>query len=148
VAEGHVDRTHLVSGLDLAPTLCDYAGTPPPPDMRGLSLRGVIEGRGPSWREYVVAHSFVVGRMVRTARYKYIAYQGDTTDQLFDMLSDPWETRNLATEGSLAGPLAEHRRMLAQWESRLKPAPEPPGGWLQQIANGGPRKSPRKKAKR
>jgi choline-sulfatase len=148
VAENHVDRTHLVSGLDLAPTLCDYAGTAPPPDMRGLSLRGVIEGRGPAWREYVVAHSFVVGRMVRTARYKYIAYQGDATDQLFDMLSDPWETRNLATQRSLAGPLAEHRRMLAQWESRLKPVPEPPGGWLQQIANGGLKKSPRKKAKR
>ena len=65
VAENRTDRTHLVSGFDVTPTLCDYAGTAPPPDMRGRSLRELIEGRGPAWRDYVVAHSFVVGRMVR-----------------------------------------------------------------------------------
>ena len=105
-----------------------------------------IEGRGPAWRDYVVAHSFVVGRMVRSARYKYIAYRGDQTDQLFDMRDDPGETRNLAPEPAAAAALAEHRRMLAEWESRLKPAAEPPGGWLQQIFNAG-RKKQAKSAK-
>jgi choline-sulfatase len=133
VAENRTDRTHLVSGFDVTPTLCDYAGTAPPPDMRGRSLRELIEGRGPAWRDYVVAHSFVVGRMVRSARYKYIAYRGDKTDQLFDLAGDPGETRNLAADPAAAGPLAEHRRMLAEWESRLKPLAEPPGGWLKQI---------------
>ena len=64
VAENHVDRTHLASGFDLTPTLCDYAGTAPPPEQRGLSLRPVIKGRNPSWRDYVVAHNYVIGRMV------------------------------------------------------------------------------------
>ena len=131
VAENRVDRTHLVSGFDLAPTLCDYAGTAPPPDMRGPQPARADRGRRPAWREYVVAHNYVVGRMVRSARYKYIAYQGDRTDQLFDMVDDPGETRNLAADAAAAGPLAEHRRMLAEWESQLKPLAEPPGGWLQ-----------------
>ena len=91
VAEKHIDSTHLVSGLDLAPTLCDYAGTAAPPDMRGLSLRGLIEQPSRSWRDYLVSDCFVIGRMVRSARYKYIAYQGDKTDQLFDLGSDPDE---------------------------------------------------------
>jgi choline-sulfatase len=142
VAENHVDRTHLVSGFDLAPTLCDYAGTAPPPDMRGLSLRPLIEGRGPAWRDYVVAHSYVVGRMVRSTRYKYIAYQGSQTEQLFDMAGDPGETRNLAPDPAAAGPLAEHRRMLGQWESQLKPLAEPPGGWLKQIFDVRAKKRP------
>ena len=133
IAENRVDRTHLVSGFDLAPTLCDYAGTPPPPDVRGRSLRAVIEGGNPAWRDYVVAHNYVVGRMVRSPRYKYIAYQGDQTEQLFDMADDPHETRNLALDPAAAGPLAEHRRMAAEWEGQLKPAAAPPGGWLSRI---------------
>jgi arylsulfatase A-like enzyme len=145
VAENHVDRTHLVSGFDVTPTLCDYAGTAPPPDQRGLSLRPAIEGHNTPWRDYVVAHNFILGRMVRSAQYKYIAYQGDKTEQLFDLQSDPWETKNLAAETTAAGPLADHRRLLAEWESPLKPAAEPPGGWLKQLE---PRAQTKPKAKK
>ena len=36
---------HLVSnGLDLLPTICDYAGVQPPADLRGRSLRPLIDG--------------------------------------------------------------------------------------------------------
>ena len=40
---GRIDRGHLVSTLDVLPTICDYAGVRPPPSMRGESLRSVIE---------------------------------------------------------------------------------------------------------
>jgi arylsulfatase A-like enzyme len=138
VAENHVDRTHLASGFDITPTLCDYAGTAPPPDQRGLSLRPVVEGRNVSWRDYVVAHNYIFGRAVRSAQYKYITYQGDQTEQLFDLHSDPWEMKNLAMESAAAIPLADHRRMLAEWESRLKPVAEPPDGWLKQLERAAP----------
>jgi choline-sulfatase len=131
VAENRIDDAHLVSGFDFAPTLCDYAHTAPPPDMRGRSLRPVLEATHSPGREYVVAHNWVVGRMVRSQRYKYITYKGDATDQLFDLAKDPWETHNLAAEA--AEPVKEHRRMLAEWEGSLKPLAEPPGGWLKQI---------------
>ena len=36
---GRRDAEHVVSGLDVAPTLCDYAGIEPPPKYRGRSLR-------------------------------------------------------------------------------------------------------------
>ena len=53
-AAGLVDRTHLVSsGLDLLPTVCDYAGLPKAKaDPRGRSLRPLIEGREvDGWRK-------------------------------------------------------------------------------------------------
>ena len=49
---GAVDREHLVSnGLDLTPTLCDYAGIPKPASLHGLSVRAA--GRG--WRRAPLA---------------------------------------------------------------------------------------------
>ncbi|GAF72600.1 unnamed protein product [marine sediment metagenome] len=68
--------------------------------------------------------------MLRTQDFKYIMYKGDPIDQLFDMKNDPWEIKNLATKGRCASILEDHRKLLADWEATLKPAPAPPGGWL------------------
>ena len=58
--------------------------------------------------------------MIRTARYKYITYHGDPVEQLFDMVDDPGETRNLAGQSEYASALEDHRRLLRQWEDRLE----------------------------
>ena len=71
--------------------------------------------------------------MIRTDRYKYIAYQGDRVEQLFDMKADPWETENLAPEAGHADALASHRKLLADWEATLDVAPEAGSG----IRQGG-----------
>lgn len=128
--EARQDGQHLVSGLDFAPTICDFAGAPPMPKHRGRSLRPLLEGRTLEWREFVAAESYVNGRMIRTPRYKYIMYKGDPVEQLFDLETDPWETRNLATESEFASVLQEHRDLLADWEAHLEPASAPPGGWI------------------
>jgi arylsulfatase A-like enzyme len=117
-------RRELVSGLDLVPTLCDYAGVEPPPLSRGRSLRPLVEGRSEGWRTYVQAQSEVEGRMICSARYKYIAYRGDPVEQLFDLQEDPAETRNLAGQASLAGVLRQHRVWGAEAEDALDPVPD------------------------
>jgi arylsulfatase A-like enzyme len=126
LAEGARDTAHLVSGVDLAPTLCDFAGAPPPPLCRGRSLRPILEGRGVEWRDFVAAQSAVDGRMIRTPDCKYIAYKGDPVEQLFDMRNDPWETKNLAADPRFASTLEDHRRLLREWESTLDNAPLSP----------------------
>ena len=123
VGEGRRDAEHLVSGLDFAPTVCDYAGIEPPPNARGRSLRPLLEGNSVAWREFVVASSAITGRMVRTPDYKYITYRDDPTDQLFDMKSDPWETKNLAAEPQYASVVEDHRKILADWEAPFELAP-------------------------
>ncbi|MDH4238088.1 MAG: sulfatase-like hydrolase/transferase [Phycisphaerae bacterium] len=124
ISENKTEAFHLVSGLDLMPTLCDYAGVKPPVNMRGRSLRSILEGNVLSWGHTVVTEvSSNMGRMVRTQRYKYITYKDDPVEQLFDMIDDPGETKNLATGSKYASTLAEHRRMLKDWEARLDVAP-------------------------
>ena len=124
-----VDTAHLVSGLDVVPTVCDYAGVAAPPHQRGRSLRGLLEGRAGEWRPYVAAEVGAgsgAARMIRSDRYKYVTYRGDPVEQLFDMQADPGETRNLAKDAQLASVLADHRKMLADWQARLLPAPDLP----------------------
>ena len=80
---GLVDRTHVVSsGLDLIPTLCDFAGIAVPPDLPGRSVRALAEGRDPgSWRDYVVSETHY-GRMVCSGRYKYCVYESGATSRV------------------------------------------------------------------
>ena len=123
---GLVDDAHLVSsGLDLFPTLCDYAGVKAPEGLEGRSLRPVAQGEIiPDWRDHVVAETRLDpvnlgGRMVRTDRYKYVAYErGRHLEQLFDMIADPGEQVNLAVESRCREVLDQHRRLLGEWCER------------------------------
>lgn len=107
--------TQLTSLLDIMPTFCDYAGISPPPDMRGASLRM------PAAREYLVSElryqdSSRDGRMVRSSRYKYVAFrEGARAEQLFDLDTDPGEVVNLVPRQSARPILDQHRTMLASW---------------------------------
>jgi len=120
VKEGVRDTSHLVSGLDVAPTLCDFAGIDGLPKARGLSLRPLLEGRADCpWREFLVSDTFRTGRMVRTPEFKYIAYQGDPVTQLFDMRNDPGELKNLAADAAKADVVRDLAGRLASWEKTL-----------------------------
>ena len=114
---GRVDRTHLVStGLDLLPTVCDFASIRPPENLRGRSVRPLAEGREPGdWRDQVVVEC-QIGRMVRTDRYKYNVYEdGAHREQLIDLKEDPGEMVNLAKDPNGADALKDHRRRLGRW---------------------------------
>jgi len=113
-----VDRQHLVSGIDILPTLLDYAGIAAPDSLQGKSLRPLVEGKAVAWRDFVVSEVNGSGeaRMVRTARYKYIVYaQGEDREQLFDMEKDSGELRNLIADPTLAVEVMRHHRLLDQW---------------------------------
>jgi len=127
VSEDRTDAAHLVTGMDIMPTLCDYAEIEPPPAVRGKSLRPLLEGKPISWHDYIVTE--MPGnraRLVRTERYKYVSYANDPVDLLFDMRDDPGETKNLAADPQYASVVADHRTLLRQWESRLDVVPDLP----------------------
>ena len=65
-------------------------------------------------------------QMIRTNRYKYIAYKDDPIEQLFDMQKDPGETRNLSVDDAAQQALEEHRRLLTEWIGGLDIAPDLP----------------------
>ncbi len=126
MAAGLRDAEHLVCGLDVMPTFCDYAGIKPPEGGQGRSLRPLLEGKRATWREFISSEHHIAGRMVRSERFKYVRYPDDPVEQLFDMKSDPWETNNLYDDPQYADVLADHRRMLADFQRRLEPV-EPTG---------------------
>jgi len=125
---GGADRVHLVSGLDVLPTMCAYAGIGLRDDFMGMSLRPLIENPGLPGREFVVTElasdsqdTTKKGRMVRTQRYKYIAFSfGTRPEMLFDLAADPGETNNLALRESAQGELDRHRKLLRRWIRETK----------------------------
>jgi len=121
IPKGRIDATHLVSnGLDLLPTLCDYADIKPPNGLHGRSLRSLAEGTStPNWRDHVVVES-QNGRMVRTGRYKYCLYDsGRDPEQLTDLKTDPGEMQNLAKDPAHKATLKKHRRLLKEWVNKI-----------------------------
>ena len=117
-----VDREHFVStGLDILPTLCDYAGIQPPKTLMGKSLRRIAEAKQVSnWRRYVVSENHS-GRMLRSDRFKYCLYKSGTPrESLVDMKKDPGEMKNLASLPGYEKTLEEHRRYLDEWIEESK----------------------------
>jgi len=114
---GLVDKEHLVStGLDLIPTLCDYAGIAKPQGLAGRSVRALAEGRpGDAWRDSLVVESNH-SRMIRTAGFKYTVYDsGKPQEVLIDLEQDPGEMKNLAEDPAYRETLQKHRKLLLQW---------------------------------
>ena len=114
----------------------DFAGLKPSCRLSGSSLKKVLQGRPSERPDYAAAQVSIDGRMIRTKRYKYITYQGDPVEMLFDMEADPWETENLASSTAHHEVLKSHRKLQQQHEASLDNLTPPEGGWreiLQQI---------------
>ena len=118
--------------MDLLPTLCDLAGIEAPAPLPGLSLAPLLRGgRTLPGRDCVIAtwgepNSPAWARMVRTPRYKYTCYAAGGEEELYDLETDPGETRTLIRERAAAPILREHRRILRQFGRRCAdPFPVP-----------------------
>ena len=118
IEKDRFDETHFVSGVDLFPTVCDYAGIDVDTSERlqGTSLRPLVERRDLPWRDYAYIESNYWGRAIVTEQYKYVTeYKPKATEdflppgpdaaqfglaQLFDRHVDPGETQNLAGDAA------------------------------------------------
>lgn len=94
----------LVSLVDLAPTLLDALGVPPPPSFQGRSLLPLVGGGSlPALHVFSETARTPQKHQValRDGRFKYIAYYGVSQakgrlldhDELFDMDADPGERK-------------------------------------------------------
>lgn len=119
-----LNDTHLVSGLDIVPTICDFAGVKPPKNCKGISVRNIAEGEDIPSRDFIVSEmNNDEGRMLRSSDYKLIAFRNDANILFFDMANDPGETINLALNSKYQDIIENHVQMLENWEKKLVHAP-------------------------
>ncbi len=104
VGHHRVDE-RLVGWQDVMPTLLDLAGIPIPATVEGLSMVGETR-RDLLYGE--CGEDAMATRMVFDGRYKLIYYPVGNHVQLFDVVADPDETRNLAGRAEVA---AEQERL-------------------------------------
>lgn len=80
--------------MDVCPTLLDCAGQDIAPEIQGMSLRDAVWGGDAPERDYVFSESGAV-KMIRGERYKLVHYPGQVYGELYDIVEDPEEIRNL-----------------------------------------------------
>ena len=150
-------RSHVIGLTDLGPTILDALGAPELPNASGRSFWSVVKDAAerPGWNlafsEYCTdsvpawtGGMAVQQRMIRDHRWKLCWYHGYRS-QLFDLLDDPDETRDLGENPRFAAVrdrlsqqlladwdperirlrMAQRRRdkdLLAAWANRTKPA--------------------------
>jgi len=115
------------TGIDLIPTLCDFARIDAPKGLPGRSLKALALNQPPDEdRPYIVVSNKMVqcepvdgvmlqpdGRMIRSQRYKYCLYSlGRRRESLVDMQADPGEMVNLAAKSRYRTVLLQHREFL------------------------------------
>lgn len=96
---------HLVTELDVSPTLLDLAGVAVPDLVQGQSLRALAEGEEAPWREDCLYHHHFKhphiprSEGVISRDWKYIRWiDGNPgAEELFDLQADPHERTNLAS---------------------------------------------------
>lgn len=105
--------------FDLFPTLCDVLGVQAPADLAGESLRPLWEGQKPRVRDSVFLPFQDIQRAVRDERWKLIAYPKLGHLQLFDLQTDPHETKNLIERVEHAQHVARLQALMKQWQTRV-----------------------------
>ena len=120
VDAGGESRDHLVTNVDFAATIADFADLDAPAAWQGTSLRPVLEDSDADWRDRIVVDHglYTAQRAVRTDRWKFVRTyndgEWDLPDRaLFDMNTDPWEQENLVGEHPEV--TAELEREMAVW---------------------------------
>ncbi len=105
IARGHV-VDEVVELRDLMPTLLDLAGLPIPESVDGRSLAPFLRGERPVWRDYLHGEHALLDQSlqwVTDGKTKYCWASGAGSEELFDLVADPDETRNLAGDPAHTG---------------------------------------------
>lgn len=114
----------LCSLVDLFPTMCDLTGVPAPAGLDGRSLVPLLRGAATKVHEYLPFAYRDVQRGIRTEGLKLIEYRvaGTRHTQLFDLVQDPHERNDLASDPARVGDIERLSSLLAAWQRQADDA--------------------------
>ena len=125
---GHVPAGKIVYApvinTDWLPTLLELAGLPVPSGLDGASLAPLLTGHGPApqrslfWHfpHYTNQGSRPSGA-IREGDWMMVEYYDEAKDELYDLSSDPGESRDLAASNPAR--LAQMRAVLTRWRKTV-----------------------------
>jgi N-acetylglucosamine-6-sulfatase len=115
----------LALSIDVAPTVLEVGGAEIGDQVQGRSLVPLLRGGATDWRQSVLIEFYTYEnpmpwlldmdyRAVRTDRYKYIHWMHHPEEsELYDLETDPYETKNMVNDPSMAGVVQEMRQELS-----------------------------------
>jgi len=128
----------IVENVDYGPTMLDFAGAKIPESVQGSSFKSLLEsGKEPNgWKQEAyyrywmhMAHHDNPGHMgLRTKTHKLIYYYGCNYDggyqtppgwELYDLVKDPHETRNIYDDPANSSLVADLKQRLADTRKRV-----------------------------
>ncbi|TWU19021.1 sulfatase family protein [Allorhodopirellula heiligendammensis] len=128
----------IIENVDYGPTMLDFAGAEIPTNVQGRSFRSLLEdGEEPDgWKQEAyyrywmhMAHHDNPGHLgIRTKTHKLIYYYGCNYDggyqtpagwELYDLVNDPMETRNVIDEQENRELVSELKNRLAELRTRV-----------------------------
>ncbi|WP_162418509.1 sulfatase family protein [Cyclobacterium roseum] len=117
IPAGQVNDRQLVSvGLDLLPTLADYAGIAAETDPRGSSLRPLFEGEKVDWRESLGIEGEISRAVIQEGGIKYIRYDAaGFEERLMDLKEDPYETTHFTQDPAYTEKLEKIRKEFEEY---------------------------------
>jgi arylsulfatase A-like enzyme len=127
----HGRRQQMALNIDLAPTILAMAGIAAPDTMQGMDLRPILRdpkqrGREDWYYEHVYNTSpprspIPPSEGVRTDRWKYIRYidPQPPVEQLFDLVADPLEQKDLAGDPAYNSTLSSLRTLCEAYGQSL-----------------------------
>jgi N-acetylgalactosamine-6-sulfatase len=136
VAAGKVDKTAILSAVDLLPTFCEIAGVKLPASYKpdGVSQVDALMGKGSALREKPLFWKIGapwparptkpdhwVSYAVAKDQWKLVTNFKGTHWELFDLIADPYEKNDLKEKNPKV--VKELSRLLEEWKTTLPAKP-------------------------
>jgi uncharacterized sulfatase len=117
-----------VTNLDTFASVLGMLKVPAPADYQqeGMDFSPLLRGQKPAWRDTVYGqydlHNFGLAymRMIRTDQWKLVRHHhANGLDELYDLVSDPGETRNLYQQPAQRSVREQLQQRLTAWQESI-----------------------------
>ena len=136
ITAGKVDKTSVLSAVDLLPTFCEIAGAKLPESYRpdGISQVSALKGKGQELRQKPIFWKAVspwparkskpdhwVSYAVLSGKWKMVTNRNSQYVELYDLVTDPFEKNDL--KGKYQDKVKQLKKMLTEWQESLPKEP-------------------------